>query len=174
MTEKLDNYLVKKYPKIFIDRYEGMTKTAMCWGFEHGDGWFWILDQLCYSIQNYIDNNNEYRSDDKKISQVVATQVKEKFGTLSFYFNGGDEQIDGMVRFAENMSANTCEFCGSTENIGFTKGWISTICKSCYDNSDDRIKNRIWSEHKNNLSYSDTIKAVRKIKLDKIDNIKKI
>ena len=169
MTEKLDNYLFSKYPKIFVDRYEDMTKTAMCWGFEHGDGWFWILDQLCYSIQNYIDNNNEYRSEDKKISQVIATQVKEKFGSLNFYFNGGDEQIDGMVRMAENMSSNTCEFCGSTENVGKTKGWISVICKSCYDSSRDNIKNRIWIESKNNLSYTDAIKEVRKIKIDKLN-----
>ena len=56
MNPKLDGYLVEKYPKIFVDRYGDKMKTAMCWGFQHGDGWFWILDNLCYSIQNYIDN----------------------------------------------------------------------------------------------------------------------
>ena len=169
MTEKLDNYLVEKYPKIFINRYGDMKSTAMCWGFEHGDGWFWILDQLCYSIQSYIDNNNKYLSDDKKIPQLVASQIKEKFGTLNFYYDGGNSEIDGMVRFAENMSAGVCEFCGSTENIGGTKGWISIICKSCYDNSSDNVKNRVWTERKNNLSYSNTMKEVRKIKLDKLN-----
>lgn len=164
MTTELDNYLVEKYPKIFINRYGNMTETAMCWGFEHGDGWFFILDQLCYSIQSYIDNNYH-----KNIPQVVATQVKEKFGTLNFYCDGGDSQTDGMIRFAENMSANTCENCGSTENIGSTKGWISIMCKPCYDNSKDNVKNLVWTERKNNLSYSDTIKAVRKIKIDKLN-----
>jgi len=169
MTENLDSYLVEKYPKIFVNRYENMTKTAMCWGFEHGDGWFWLLDQLCYSIQSYIDTNNKFLSDDEKIPQVVASQVKEKFGILCFYYYGGNSQIDGMISMTENMSGSVCEFCGSTEDIGSTKGWISIICKSCYDNSGDNIKNRVWTERKNNLSYSDTIKEVRKIKLDKLN-----
>ena len=139
MNQKLDNYLVQKYPKIFIDRYENMTKTAMCWGFEHGDGWFWLLDQLCGSIQNYIDSNNKYRSEDKQISQVVATQVKEKFGTLNFYYSGGDEYIDGMVYLAESMSYKICETCGSTENVNQTKGgWIITICEKCQQNENNK------------------------------------
>ena len=82
MKKELDNYLVEKYPKIFVNRYGDMKNTAMCWGFEHGDGWFWVLDQLCDSIQSYIDTNNGWRKDDEKIPQVIATQVKEKVGTL--------------------------------------------------------------------------------------------
>lgn len=170
MKKELDSYLVEKYPKIFINRYGDMKETAMVWGFEHGDGWFWLLDQLCDSIQNYIDNNNNWKkSDEEKIPQVVATQVKEKFGTLSFYYNGGDSYTDGMVRMAENMSANICEFCGSTEDVGKTQGWISTICKPCYDNSSERISNRVWKENKNSIPTEIT-KELRKIKLDKLNN----
>ena len=33
MNQNLDNYLVEKYPKIFVDRYESMQKTAICYGF---------------------------------------------------------------------------------------------------------------------------------------------
>ena len=170
MQEKLDSYLVEKYPKIFVDRYENMQKTAICWGFSHNDGWFWLLDQLFYSIQSYIDNNNAYRADDKKIPQVIATQVKEKYGTLNFYFTGGDDYIDGMVSLAEHMSANVCEFCGTTENVGYTSGWISTICKDCYDISGERISNRPWQERKNVLP-DDISKELRKIKLDKLNNV---
>ncbi len=169
MKKELDSYLVEKYPKIFINRYGDMKQTAMCWGFEHGDGWFWLLDQLCNSIQRYIDNQNSFRKESEKVSQVVATQVKEKFGTLNFYFSGGDDYIDGMVRMAENMSANICEFCGSTENVGSTQGWISVICKECYENSSDRISNRVWKENKNNVP-PEISKELRKIKIDKLNN----
>jgi hypothetical protein len=151
MTNELDEYLVNKYPKIFADRYKDMKETAMCWGFEHDDGWFWLLDQLCSSIQSYIDTNNKYQSLDKQIPQVVATQVKEKFGYLNFYFNGGDKYIDGMVSLAESMSQNICERCGTIENVGRTKGpWIFTICKNCYD-KDERLVNGnfIWNPNKN-------------------------
>ena len=63
-----------------------------------------------------------------------VTQVKEKFGGLRFYYDGGNNYIDGMVSFAEAMSYKTCEFCGTTHNVGQTnKGWIFTICKECID-----------------------------------------
>lgn len=123
MRKELDNILVEKYPKIFADRYEDMTKTAMCWGFDCDDGWFWLIDSLCSSIQSYIDNNNK--------PQVVATQVKEKWGGLSFYFIGGDNYTDGMVWLAEHQSYKICEKCGSTENVTQTKGWIKTLCNNC-------------------------------------------
>jgi hypothetical protein len=62
-----------------------------------------------------------------EIPQVVATQVKEKYGTLRFYYYGGDEVIDGMVSMAESLSAVTCEKCGAPgkERGG---GWILTLC----------------------------------------------
>lgn len=62
-----------------------------------------------------------------KISQVVITQVKEKFGSLRFYYQGGDEQIDGMVRMAESMSEVTCDECGSPGRIR-PGGWLRCLC----------------------------------------------
>jgi hypothetical protein len=58
---------------------------------------------------------------------VTLDQVKEKFGTLRFYYSGGDDSIDGMVRMAESMSAVTCEECGIPGRIRHG-GWISTLC----------------------------------------------
>ena len=167
MNQNLDNYLVQKYPKIFINRYEDMTRTAMCWGFEHNDGWFWLLDQLCGSIQNYIDSNNKYMSEDKQISQVIATQVKEKYGTLNFYYSGGDEHIHGIVSLAEHMSSNICEFCGTNINVGQTSGWIYTICEDCYNDKSNNIRVKGW-EKNIQLSNND-IKEIRKIKIDKLN-----
>ena len=161
MNIKLDNYLVEKYPKIFINRYE--EKTSMC-GFEHNDGWFWLIDQLCSSIQSYIDINNEYNAN--KISQVIATQIKEKFGGLDFSFSGGDDIIIGMTAMIQNMSYHVCEFCGTTENIGTTKGWIHTICKECHNNADRRTSSLMWE--KNEDKKTEICKELRKIKLDEL------
>ena len=63
----------------------------------------------------------------KVIPQVVASQVKEKFGTLRFYYSGGDNVIDGMVLMAESMSGVTCEECGSLGK-SYGGGWITTLC----------------------------------------------
>ena len=47
MSPELDRQLCERYPLIFKDRHASMQVTAMCWGFDHGDGWFHILDVLC-------------------------------------------------------------------------------------------------------------------------------
>lgn len=126
MNNELDKSLVEKYPLIFRDRHADMKVTAMCWGFECDDGWYWLIDNLCESIQSYIDNNKP-----NKVNQIVAVQVKEKYGGLRFYYDGGNDFISGMVRLAENLSYKTCEICGSTKNITQTDGWIRTLCNSC-------------------------------------------
>lgn len=79
----------------------------------------------------------EYRNVPEKIRQVVAVQVKEKFGTLRFYYDGGDEYIHGLAAMAEAMSARTCESCGvpATQSKG---GWIKTMCQLCIDTREQR------------------------------------
>lgn len=133
MKDELDRQLCEKYPKIFADRHAPMMETAMCWGFEHGDGWYQIIDSLCNNIQHHIDWNNKNfekgYAQYKQVPQVVATQVKEKFGTLRFYYAGGDDYISGLVSMAESWSAAACEECGApgTQN---RQGWIKTLCET--------------------------------------------
>lgn len=119
MREELDKQLCEKYPKLFADRHKPMTETAMCWGFDVGDGWYDLIDILCGSIQSYIDDN--------KKPQITVSQVKEKFGTLRFYTNGSDDLITGMIWMAEHMSCRICETCGKPgKSRG--KGWFYTAC----------------------------------------------
>jgi hypothetical protein len=82
----------------------------------------WVLEHVKEDIKKL--NFAEHK---ESIPQVVAMQVKEKFGTLRFYYSGGDDVIDGMVSIAESLSAVTCEECGSP---GSTRdgGWIRTLC----------------------------------------------
>ena len=84
-------------------------------------------------------NNPELREVPPAVQQVVVQQVKEKFGTLRFYYQGGDEYIAGLVAMAESMSACTCEQCGVPGTTG-GKGWISTLCTSCREKHDSRFE----------------------------------
>lgn len=61
--------------------------------------------------------------------QVVALQVKEKYGGLRFYYTGGDDVIEGMVSLAETLSFRTCEICGSPGKPR-RDGWVRTLCDS--------------------------------------------
>lgn len=174
MNRKLDKHLCEKYPKIFANRNGDMTTTAMCWGFECGDGWYNIIDVLCGNIQHKIDYENKKRTDAIKFNQmledcghgdyrifneyysfgddafrvkkmetildeeprevrdeypqVVAVQVKEKFGGLRFYVEGGTSEIHNFIAMAESMSYRTCEECGSPGNV-YRKGWHKTMCE---------------------------------------------
>ena len=75
------------------------------------------------------------------IHQVTLDQVKEKFGTLRFYYTGGDEYISGLVSMAESMSGVTCETCGNPgKSTG--GGWIKTVCEahSGRKNNDETVE----------------------------------
>jgi hypothetical protein len=125
MKQELDSLLCEKYPAMMVNRHGAVTKTAMCWGFECGDGWYNILNLLMSNIQSHIDWKNKK---EQVVPQVTLDQVKEKFGTLRFYYSGGDDYIRGLVSMAESMSAITCETCG---NPGKQRsgGWIKTLCE---------------------------------------------
>lgn len=139
MNEELDKKLCEKYPKIFKDRHGSVRDTCMAWGFEHDDGWYTLIDRLCSNIQHHVDHivtraTSDYSTaltdQEKEDFQVVALQVKEKFGGLRFYFSGGDDLINGMVQFAESMSYVICEICGHPGSVrNFI--WKQTLCDSC-------------------------------------------
>jgi len=124
MKAELDKQLSETYPKIFVNRDKDMTESCMYWGMSVGDGWYDLIDTLCRNIQNYIDHNS---TETNPIPQLVAEQVKEKFGTLRFYTSGGDRLIDGMIWFAESMSGRICETCGKPGSLR-QSGWIVTLC----------------------------------------------
>lgn len=68
MDERLEAKLLERYPKIF----------RVCKGMSCGNGWFLLLDEMCKEIVKVTKN--------KKVD-VTAIQVKQKFGSLSFYYN---------------------------------------------------------------------------------------
>ena len=116
LTEKK---IFDKYPELYRQKDLPMTQTCMCWGLDVGPGWLELVDKLSYLITTY-----------SKLSGITveATQVKEKFGGLRFYYDGGDDYTEQLVSWAETLSYHICEECGSTRDIGYTKGWIRTLC----------------------------------------------
>lgn len=139
MNKKLDAKLCSDFPVLYQERNLPMTETCMCWGFDVGDGWYPLVYQLSKFITSQVENEKSRAKYDKKPQEdiekisVVAEQVKEKYGTLRYYWRGvglsraTEERIEGAVSFAEWMSAYICEDCG---NPGETRGggWLRTLC----------------------------------------------
>ena len=143
-----------------------------------------LIDSLCRSIQDRIDSSVEQAALNKKwhdeyvrdhgkpytpewspfmdqtepIPQVVALQVKEKFGTLRFYFGGGDDEIYGMVSVAEQMSGSICEDCGTfSPEVGYTEGWIQVVCPACLVSSEH--PERPWTQTKSSKQAAKAMKS---------------
>jgi hypothetical protein len=132
MREELDKALCEKYPKIFRNRHGDMKETCMCWGLCCGDGWYDLIDKMCHLLQFQTDNNG--------YPQVVAEQVKEKWGELRFYYSiekSDDDRkvgyVEGIIDFATSMTRMICEDCGSTHQNGIRPlpSWYRSLCDKC-------------------------------------------
>ena len=134
MTPEQDKLLCEKYPKIFAQRHMPMDQTCMCWGLDTLGGWAKLIDELCGRLQAIADTVG---------IQVVATQVKEKYAGLRFYYVADGEGcklpeeearvwhdiIDDLVEKACSESEQTCEECGKHGEVVVRHGWWMTRCK---------------------------------------------
>jgi len=121
MDADLQEELIARYPLIFQERGMPMSETAMCWGITCGNGWFHLLDALCAQLQSETSRDGA--------PQVIATQVKEKYGTLRFYARITNDRQDAMIDLAEELSGRICETCGAPGKL-LLNGWVMTRCAS--------------------------------------------
>ena len=153
MKLELQKKLATNYPKIFKNVGGDPMVTCMAWGIECNDGWYDLLDTLCYTMQQhceaantrYVIETDKYEfviEGDPEYVQVVAAQVKEKMGTLRFYVDGGDTTTEAMIELAEAMSRRLCELCGSPARRNIESGWLHTTCDAC--NKKKRLENQGW------------------------------
>jgi hypothetical protein len=140
MNNENTKKLYERYPEIFAGANASIMESAMAWGFCHGDGWYDIIESLCRNIMGYVNSHNSNlrysqsrgkRLDEKPMPIPVASQVKEKFGTLRFYIDSCDPYIYGLIAMAESMSSVICEICGSKAQTRNDRGWMSTLCDGC-------------------------------------------
>ena len=119
----------EQYPNLFANKYGG---------FAVGAGWYPILEKLCSNIQHHIDWKEKQGN---AVPQVVVEQIKEKFGGLRFYYQGGDDYVCGLVRMAESWADSSCEECGS---IGTRRGggWVRTLCDIHEAEHQERLRTR--------------------------------
>lgn len=117
MHEQLDALLCTRYPAIFL---HDDPSGRRLFGFECGDGWFTLIDAACGLIQHHINVTGT--------EQLLASQVKEKFGGLRFYYRCGSDYAATVVDLAESLSQHACEVCGATGRALSLSGWMQTRC----------------------------------------------
>jgi len=122
MSPELEINLVREFPEIFRDYGKSSRETCMSWGCTHSDGWYGIIRNLCRIISWHVKHS-------KEPIDFKFTQVKEKFGVLRVYTEGGDEYISGALRMAEAMSAVTCEVTGTPGEMCRKGHWYRTLSR---------------------------------------------
>lgn len=131
MNERLTKMLFMQFPRLYRQPKEGDT-TLMNWGFSHGDGWFEIVRDISQAIE---DKARRMGIDPMSEDWPRAVQVKEKFGTLSFYLRApetaeGEKSFHAAVAEIASRSQNTCERCGKPGKLR-REGWFHTHCDKC-------------------------------------------
>jgi hypothetical protein len=110
--------LLEAHPKLF-----GAPARATAFP-ECGGGWRDLLEVACTRIETALVGGDS----------IQVEQIKEKYGTLRFYWTGSGIsestklQIEEAVALAFARSACTCEVCGRQGRLHSRKGWLSTSC----------------------------------------------
>lgn len=160
MLEEFENNLEEAFP--FMKKGEslkeqeaggGVYDLYSAFGCDCDNGWYELLYDLCSEI------TEAYKKYGQPVD-IVVDQIKEKYGTLRFYYHykgseGRCDAIDypgGVIRFApisdegnmlhreisdivikwEKKSAEICEKCGKPGVLRDDLPWILTLCDDCY------------------------------------------
>ena len=131
MSEDFCSVLRSRWPEMYNGAYDVWV----------GPGWQPILITLSAAIQTHIDfikkqyqwyvNRGDVPNFDL-VEQVTVSQIKEKFGELRFYYDGGDSYIAGLVDMAEHWAGHTCEECGQPGHNRTDLSWHKTLCDVHY------------------------------------------
>lgn len=90
-----------------------------------GKGWHVLLDILYKNLPKETD----------------VWDVKEKWGGLRFYVSSCDDEYYILIAAMELYSTKLCEYCGKYGETRDLRGWIKTICDSCYEEKIEKLIN---------------------------------
>ncbi len=144
-VKRRNRELCERYPFLIpSNRFSGRRIT------EGNEGGFWpgtpaAVPKYDYEFTELDDMPDGWRKAfgeqmcDEIMKELVAAdlvdtfrivQIKEKYGSLRFYFDGGNKAIGDIVSKYEEMSVRTCLKCGAPATR-ITTGWISPWCDVC-------------------------------------------
>ena len=118
MNDENTKKLAEAFPRLYRNLHATPEESCLSFGFECGDGWCKLL----------FDLSTELAALPK---EIVAGQVKEKFGTLRFYLDTSVDEAEDIIRKYEEISSKTCELCGKSGSLCQRKGWLATMCPEC-------------------------------------------
>lgn len=159
MTTEFEKALAEEFPfmrrglSLEEQREKGRIDDLYgAFGLDCNNGWYQLIRDMCTEI------TAAYKAESRPVD-IVVDQVKEKFGTLRFYYHhegrpitihafdnlsdghslrirpGGSEihqKVAEIVDKYEEMSGHVCEVCGAPGELRTDLRWILTLCDEHY------------------------------------------
>lgn len=143
------------YKQRKLDSYN----SCMSSGFTCGDGWFIPLEKLTIKLELINKELKPFKFN------IEAEQVKEKFGSLCFYFNLNEKVLLYEIPDGQHLCDNIISYIKRnnklyyykyiiTKKIGFMKKPINTIIK---------FINYLYLKTKKNISKEEQIEYYKKV-----------
>jgi hypothetical protein len=120
--------LTERYPLSLaqmLQPHDPPHQPITLFGFECREGWRHLITRLLDRLEAEIAAKPESAR-----SGTYVSQIKEKFGGLRFYVNGGvSEEMQAAIRVAGDESLTICEVCGAAgKAVQSPRGWVRTVC----------------------------------------------
>ena len=113
-----------------------------------GEGWHGLIKQMCQEVEDFFGVGMGYPD-----KGFTWTQIKSKFGTLRAYFQckqklteSGMQKLIDIISKYEQLSAVTCEQCGSGAQTQNAMGWLVTYCDRHFEETMKERKARFGNE----------------------------
>lgn len=108
MNAALTEQMYCAFPYLYRGRMKPPDESAMCYGFECGDGWYQVLYDLSQELTDYTLLH--------PFLDLEVMQVKSKFGTLRFHLNYSDSFTKELISRARERADLICEITGKTKH----------------------------------------------------------
>ena len=123
--------LIEKHPYLLPRDFLGNKIENYNYEFTYLDdmpqGWRAAFGgQMCNEITEFLKAHDF-------LYQYRVVQIKEKFGELRWYDNGGPDGLYDIIGKYEILSGKTCICCGDVATK-YSTGWISPYCEKCANN----------------------------------------
>lgn len=102
---------------------KALTKHCFeLFGVECGPGWNHLIWEVCRGVDE--------RWKDFEVPPFIS-QIKEKYGTMCFYIDYGNDYVYDLTAWAEKQSSKVCELCGAPGEMTVHNNWYQTLCPAC-------------------------------------------
>ena len=116
-----------------LEKYAHLISKKNC-GLDISPGWYDIVERLFEILEA------------SGFKDIRVQQIKEKFGGLRFYYEGGDRGLYDKIEKVESQAYQTCDICSAEGEVTNSEsGWRITRCKEHARTAWPEITAKDWS-----------------------------